>query len=276
MTRSTPGRHAQSLLITLAVVGLSLFLGVIGITIWLGPERRTNVPEPPAGSAQDVDWPFPRAGSYLALTPETVQDARKFTFEGLATFDEQGFVEFPGTPNDLAYVTASSAINTMIAKRVPEQGKLTLMAVIVPGEVSTSGPASIINCAALSGHPLFRLFQDGNQLKFALRVSSDDEEATTPELELLELADTQPVNVAVTYEPGRLLYFANGQLLGQHKVAGELKWPEELVFELGESPLSYAEQPWPGKVGYVALYGHALPATIVAKNHERLAPHLPQ
>ncbi len=135
--------------------------------------------------------------------------------------------------------------------------QLTVEAVLVPDNVTQAGPARIVTLSADPGQRDFTLGQDAQQLIMRLRTPRTGRNGTNPQMPFGKLVPGKPVHVVVTYKPGRLVAFINGQkVLDTDAVQGDFSnWqPYELLF--GNE--GTGDRDWMGTLSHVAIYARAL------------------
>ncbi len=151
-----------------------------------------------------------------------------------------------------------------------ESDELTVEAVILPGNTRQSGPARIVSFSSSPNSRNFTLGQDGGSLVFRLRTPSTDDNGTRPEVRLGRADDRKPMHVVVTYRPGRLVCYADGEkVTDTDAVSGDLSsWdPQRLV--LGDE--WGGGRDWSGELQAFAVYSRAMDADEAARNHHDFA-----
>jgi hypothetical protein len=144
---------------------------------------------------------------------------------------------------------------------------LTVEATITPRDLSQSGPARIVTFSTDSGSRNFTLGQQGDRLIFRLRTPHSGPNGTSPEVTLGPLTAREPQHVVVTYSPGKLVYYRNGeQVMATADVQGDFSnWePHHLLF--GDE--MDGGRPWKGTLEGVALYAQALDGEGVQRSYE--------
>jgi len=140
-------------------------------------------------------------------------------------------------------------------------------------------PARIVNCSAWhDGDWNFMLGQQADQLLFSIRTTDNflnmqgeptknDLHGRAPVLEIFKFKNTEPHHVVVSYIPGRLAAYVNGEkVLETDEVAGDLKWGYgELVFGGNHNGGRYN---WLGSMEGVAFYKRFMEADEAKRNYE--------
>jgi len=169
--------------------------------------------------------------------------------------------------------------------------QLTVEAVITPANVYQGWgeePRSIISCGwgGRKDSVNFRLAQEREKLVFYLRQSAIENNRprlSVKRTELCTLTDEAPNHVVVSYEPGKLACYLNGDAVVQtDAVNGTLAWnrpPAQNGLNFGGSKEWQYERPywsvhgvpptfpvWRGKLQGVAIYSRAIGAEEAADN----------
>jgi len=165
----------------------------------------------------------------------------------------------------------------------------TVEAVVTPANVYQGWrekPRSIIACGE-GGHPAsgnFRLAQERDKLVFYVRQRSPkNNRATVERVELCTITDQAPNHVVVSYKPGNLACYLNGEeVLTTDKVNGRLQWGRpsferglsfggSSIFEGGLPGWSVHGAPpqyplWRGRLEGIAIYARAIGPREAATN----------
>ncbi len=137
-------------------------------------------------------------------------------------------------------------------------GQLTIETVLVPDNITQTGPARIVTLSANPGERNFTLGQDADHLALRLRTPATGPNGANPQVPFGKLVAGRPAHVVITYMPGRLAAFLNGaKVLDTDAVQGDFSnWtPYELL--LGDE--ATGDRDWAGTLSHVALYARALP-----------------
>ena len=219
--------------------------------------------EPPA-------WPATRAGlAFLwqdAAAENRVDDPkleidRAFSVEpkGRARLDEQGRMVLTG-----GWFETPPEAGRQVVEAARESFELTLVATVTPGSAATGDFVPIVDLSGGRGTNLV-LGQEGRHLVARVRTASTGPQADRPQVRLFEAEPGRPVHVAVTYQPGELVAFRDGQPVAESReVQGGLApWkPAGLGFGAAGGGFS-------GVLEGVALYGRALTAAEVGEDYLR-------
>jgi len=158
--------------------------------------------------------------------------------------------------------------NDILLRACRASNALTVEAWIVADNTTQRGPARIVTFSTNATERNFTLGQEGGTLIFRLRTTRTDLNGTNPQLTLCSLRAGEPIHLVVTYEPGRLRCYRNGEpVLDTNAVEGDFgNWsPHHLLF--GDE--WNGERDWSGTLEGVALYSRAL-SEEEAREHYRL------
>ncbi len=164
-----------------------------------------------------------------------------------------------------AYTAEESAAALLNACKRTNQ--LTLEATLVSGNENQSGPARIMTFSSSPTSRNFTLGQDGNELVFRLRTPQTGENGVHPEAPVCPIQAGRPVHLILTYSPGQLVAYCNGQeTLRTNRVQGDFSnWaPQHLLF--GDE--WNGERQWAGALEGIAIYNRVL-SPEEAEDHAR-------
>jgi len=139
---------------------------------------------------------------------------------------------------------------------------VTVEATIQPATREPNGdrvPAGIVTLSHEEKSSSFALAQRGDELVFQLRTSTTGPQGCEP-VSLGRVSTTEPTHVIVSYRPGRLTGYLNGErILDSDAVQGDLSsWSKhgQLQFGMGHGSSS----DWDGTIEGVALYSRFMEA----------------
>lgn len=238
-----------------------------------GVTDRADTPHPMAPAVLPIEppaWPATRAGlAFLwqdAAAENRIDDPeleidRAFSVEpkGRARLDEQGRMVLTG-----GWFETPAEAGRQVVEAARESFELTLVATVTPGPTETREFVPIVDLSGGRGTNL-ALGQDGRHLVARVRTASTGPQADRPQVRLFEAEPGRPVHVAVTYQPGELVAFRDGQPMAESReVQGGLApWkPAGLSFGAAGGGFS-------GVLEGVALYGRALTAAEVGEDYLR-------
>ncbi|MDX1384581.1 MAG: LamG-like jellyroll fold domain-containing protein, partial [Thermoanaerobaculia bacterium] len=143
---------------------------------------------------------------------------------------------------------------------VQTTNEITIELVVTPDR-EQSGTVTGYGMAA--GSRNFVLEQSGDRLVAGLLLAGEERR-----LEVARLAPGRPTHVVVSYRPGHLRAWADGEPSAESR---------ELVgdfFHWRDRPLAFGDTEWSGNVEAFAIYSRILDDAEVAENHARLAAEL--
>lgn len=260
------------------VVALERKLAKPDVLILEGIADRAQRPNTMAPTRVDVKpsaWPRGRDGlvflweagdrpNEVAGIPDGKPRACNVKRRGLARLDHDYRLLLSGG----AAVTDDA---TGLLEACKASNRLTVEALVLPDNHEQGGPARIVSFSTDSGLRNFTLGQEKDKLIFRLRTPATGNNGTNPQTELCPVRLDAPSHVVVTYEPGRLVCYLNGEpVLNTDRVKGDFSnWtPQHLV--MGDE--HNGERDWRGTLESVAIYSRVLAADEAAANaRQRLA-----
>ena len=149
-----------------------------------------------------------------------------------------------------------------------QSNQLTIEATILPENLKQQGPARIISFSSDTSTRNFTLGQQDDKLVLRLRTPQTGLSGTNPQVDLCTLSTTEPNHIIVTYSPGKLTCYRNGQeVLKSDLVKGDFSnWtPQHLLFgdEWGGG------RRWNGTLEGIALYSRALTSDEARTSYEQ-------
>lgn len=168
------------------------------------------------------------------------------------------------------YVAEGEAAGYVV-NRCEAANQVTFQATLTPArrEQGTPGePAWVVSYGRGTGARNLALGQAGRRLVLRLRTRSTGRDADRPQLDLFELPSDRPTHVAVTYEPGLLRVYRDGELaLETEEVQGGLgQWQNHpLVF--GDD--ARGGHPWAGTLEGVGFHSRVLSPEEIRENYLR-------
>lgn len=162
------------------------------------------------------------------------------------------------------YFSGSSQSVAGLVARCRETTQISIEATIAPRSAPQTGP--IIGFFAESKTRDIVLFQDGESLSVRFRLTG--READQPVVRITRATPGQAIHVVVTYEPGRLAAYVNGEKVVESEfVRGNLsRWNVEKIL-FGANREDRAG--WLGTIEGVAMYARVLPADEVREQSRR-------
>ncbi len=134
--------------------------------------------------------------------------------------------------------------------------QLTLEALITPTKAHQSGPARIITFSSNAGSRNFTLGQEGDRFVLRLRTPKTGENGASPQIDLCQVTANQPQHLIVTYSPGKLVCYKDGQqVLSTEKVRGDFSnWSKQHLLFGDEWD---GNRDWSGLLEGVAIFNRA-------------------
>lgn len=214
-------------------------------------------------------WPSDRTGlvvGWRAGEATAAGGGRSYEMarRGSAATDWEGALQLGGG----AYTVTGADDALLAACRA--SGFLTVEAVLLPDSLAQGGPARIVSFSTDSGSRNFTLGQEDDALVFRLRTPNTDGNGTRPEVRLCAADGRSAMHVVVSYEPGRLTCYVNGeQVTDTDAVTGDLSnWaPQHLI--LGDE--WSGDRDWSGELQAAAIYSRALSSGEVTRNYHDFA-----
>jgi len=146
-------------------------------------------------------------------------------------------------------------------------GRLSIEAVITPGDTKQGGPARIVSFSKDAYHRNFTLGQQDSSLVLRLRTTRTGENGKKPETRLCKISAAKAHHVIVTYSPGKLSCYLDGKsVLQSEKVRGDFSnWsPMHLLF--GDE--WDGNRRWSGKLQGLAIHARIIGAKEAAARHK--------
>ena len=185
--------------------------------------------------------------------------------QGRAWFDRHYAMELAG---GLFFADKDSVLAILEGCR--KTYELTLEATLTPraGLEGAEDVARIVSFSSGLGSRNLTLGQRGDRLVLRLRTGTTGRNADRPQLELGRVEPDRPVHVLVTYTPGRLTAWLDGEKTVESDAIqqGFFHW-QPLPFVFGNE--WKADRPWHGTLEAIAVYNRALGEDEVLESHRR-------
>jgi Concanavalin A-like lectin/glucanases superfamily len=228
----------------------------------------------------EKDWPGSRSG---------------LLFQWRDNKDNGQFVDGLGNPRNVRLKTEGGArygpngemhvlggafvpdgtFNKEIRDACKKSDQIAIEAIVRTSRTPQFGPARIISLSRSPSKRNFTLGQEGDRLVLRLQTSSTSRNGM--DFKLAPIEPGSPQHVVVTYKPGLLVCYLNGQIASQTSFErGNLdKWhgsSYSLIFgnEVG------GVRPWEGYLDGVAIYGRFIDAEEAAKKYTLAAARIAQ
>ncbi|MEX0746138.1 MAG: LamG-like jellyroll fold domain-containing protein [Phycisphaeraceae bacterium] len=171
---------------------------------------------------------------------------------------------------DGAFVV-ESAVNERLQAEAQASDQLTIEATITPAHVNQTGPARIVSFSTDTTNRNFTLGQEGSSLVLRLRTPQGGSNANRPQVSLCTLKIGEPNHIIVTYKPGRMVCYRNGEkVLDTDAVKGGFDpWTSHHLLLGAEYR---GGRTWQGELEGVAIYSRFMGADEAGSNaHHYLA-----
>jgi len=135
---------------------------------------------------------------------------------------------------------------------VTDANALSVEALVTTAESDQSGPARIVSFSQDTSRRNFTLGQEGDQLVLRLRTTNTDDNGRKFETRLGRIEPGWPTHVVVSYAPGRLVWWIDGERHRTGRVVGDLRnWSADARLLFGDE-LTGGRQ-WLGLIEQVRL-----------------------
>lgn len=211
----------------------------------------------------NLRWPVDRSSCIWAwqtrkmVLPEAFHgrvDAR-----GIARYTHHGAMDTFGG------AFKSIAPNDDLSGPLKESGEFTLELTLTSQNVDKEGLARVVSLSNRRGAGNFTLYQQKGELVFQMRSSQPGVPNSRVRASLMTLDTNETTHVAVTYAPGRLTAYRNGeQVMQADPFQGDFStWKPASLF-IGDR--SKARPNWIGTIEGLAFYDRALTSDAIKKS----------
>ena len=146
-----------------------------------------------------------------------------------------------------------------VTRSCQSSNELTLELVLRLESTRITGPARIVSLSTDPFTRNFTLGQSGGYLVFRLRTPETGENGANPEVRLCKLEAREWRHVIITYRPGQLTCYVDGERVSQtSKIQGDFSNWTEHYLTLGDEWNSERSHSWRGKIRALAIYSRAL------------------
>ncbi len=144
--------------------------------------------------------------------------------------------------------------------------ELTVEATITPGNLTQSGPARIITLSSTGHARNFTVGQEGANLVFRLRTTSNGTNGSKVEPKLYRLRAGRAQRVVITYRPGQLSCYVDGKLVMKtDKIQGDFSnWDSKQTLMFGDERDDHRY--WNGRLKDVKIHSRALSPAEAARS----------
>lgn len=230
----------------------------------------TPAPEPVAPDPEPLPEDPPADGPVppLELLRKLGLDRRVVSFEGDGTGGFSGPVGMP--PADLQVThedrhrvadgelrlmegrTVITGVDNLLLAACQASQAITITAELVSRKPRQEGPARIISFSAGAHHRNVSICQEGEELVLRLRTSDTGLNGTDPQVTLGTLERGKTHRLALTYRPGDLRFFLDGQRIPVDAITGDFQNWEPCHLVLGNE--WEEDRPWRGTIYKFAIY----------------------
>ena len=223
-------------------------------------QNQFAVSEGDVGEVQSLTWPASRERLEVLFQPEQERSPETWQLRGETGWDRG--IQFSRGSAVLPVSDAQAVTRSCLASH-----QLTLELVFRFDSTQLTGPARIVSLSSDAFTRNFTLGQDGDYLIFRLRTPETGENGTNPELRVCRIGDRQWHHVAITYQPGKLACFLDGEQVSQsEQVQGDFSNWTEHYLTLGDEWSGERDHAWRGEIDAMAIYSRALPAHEILRN----------
>ena len=194
----------------------------------------------------------------FALNDNGKLSASTWQQRGDVSIDEHGFLAI----TQGSFVAAIDGAAVVAA--VERAQAVSVEAIIQTDVLNQQGPARIVSFSLDGSQRNFTIGQSGNSLVLRLRTTNSGNNGTKPEIHLGTIADNKPMHLLLTYKPGILQWWLNGEMMSSEELIGDLSnWDASHGLVFGDE---YRDsRPWIGRVGQVRLQAGLTEAASAAR-----------
>ena len=217
-------------------------------------EETKNSPAPESGEENEaapqlvVAWNGQRQGTLIGGDGRPASGL-KFSHDG-ENKENDGVLEMTGGR------TLIEGLNKPLLDSCKATNELSLVIHFETHNLEQSGPARIISNSLGSVKRNFTLGQDQDKLVLRLRTTDTGENGNNPQVVLCELKQGQLLKVVITYRPGQLNFYIDGQSQPIQQIKGYFSNWEECQFVMGNE--WGHDRSWKGRIHQFSIYSSAL------------------
>jgi hypothetical protein len=216
------------------------------------------LPSPPDDLGKQTSWPGSHTGLVFLWSRDRKRNeildkdgevARICRVEprGAARLDDSGAMQTEGG----AFL--ASDVDDALLEACKRSNQLTIEAVVTINTLEQRGPARIITFSRDTGNRNFTLGQEGENLVLRLRTPQTGNNALNPQLRLSKISAHQPIHVIVSYFPGHVFCYVDGETVYSGRgIQGDFSNWERHHLLFGDE--FSGRRNWRGALGRVALY----------------------
>lgn len=177
----------------------------------------------------------------------TLQDSNEIETHDGASINEDGEMDVTGG------TVYAKSVNDSLLTSCQHSNQLTIECMITTENLNQNGPARIITFSKDITHRNFTLGQDANQYSVRIRTPRTGDNGIGSEFSFGKIESGKPAHVIVSYFPGNVYCYIDGELVYTgNGIQGDFS-----NWEL--SPLLFGDEAsggrsWDGKLSHVAIY----------------------
>ena len=187
--------------------------------------QRPNIMPATSVELRQLVWPVNQKGLVLlwagsannAIFADDGHRACNLTLSGKSYIDSAGGLAMRG-----GLIIADEAAPALL-KACRQSNEFTLQTLFRPAGITATGPARIVSFSTDSGQRNFTLGQDRDRLVLRLRTPATGDNGTSPEVTIGKLQPGEPAHVIITYKPGQLTAYLNGQKVSTPGISGDFR-----------------------------------------------------
>jgi hypothetical protein len=173
----------------------------------------------------------------------------KFTHDG-GNKENAGVLDMTGGR------TFIEGLNKQLLDSCKATNELSLVIHLDTQNLKQTGPARIFSHSIASKKRNFSLCQEQDKLVLRLRTTATGENGSNPEVILSKLKEGQRHKIVITYRPGQLEFYMDGQSHPIQQIKGDFSNWEECQFVIGNEWKD--DRSWKGRIHQFNIYSSAL------------------
>ncbi len=204
------------------------------------------LPAVPADIGNHTVFPGSRDGLQF-LWHSTLEDSNEIEAQGDAKVTEDGEMDLSNGS------FLANNINEVLLNACKESNQLTIECLVTTDNLEQSGPARIITFSKDVTHRNFTLGQDGDRFAIRIRTPRTGENGQGSEFSFGEIESGKPMHVIISYFPGNIYCYVDGELVHSgNGIQGNFSNWELYPLLFGDE--ASGGRNWEGKLSHVAIY----------------------
>ena len=204
------------------------------------------LPPVPSDIGTHTEFPGSRNG-LVFLWESPVEDRGEIEARGDAKVAEDGQIDLTGG----SFLTQN--INEALLTSCKESNQLTIECLVTTDNLKQSGPARIITFSKDVTHRNFTLGQDGNRFAIRIRTPRTGENGQGGEFSFGKIESGKPIHVIVSYFPGNIYCYVDGELAySGNGIQGDFSNWELFPLLFGDE--ANGGRNWDGMLSHFAIY----------------------